>query len=106
MYIFIFIYLIISFFFCIQINAVFQFDIRNDKRESQTWYIDYKNGQGSIGIGKPPQSRADLIVAARDDVIIDLASRKITGQKAYMQSKIKVYIYIYIFFFFFLNNMK
>ena len=90
MYIFIFIYLIISFFFCIQINAVFQFDIRNDKRESQTWYIDYKNGQGSIGIGKPPQSRADLIVAARDDVIIDLASRKITGQKAYMQSKIKV----------------
>ncbi|ORY73189.1 NAD(P)-binding protein [Neocallimastix californiae] len=72
------------------INAVFQFDVRNDKRERQTWYIDYKNGQGDIGIGKPPQSRADLIVAARDEVIIDLASRKITGQKAYMQSKIKL----------------
>lgn len=72
------------------INAVFQFDVRNDKRESQTWYIDLKNNEGEIGIGKPPTSKPDLIVFARDEVIVDLASRKITGQKAYMQSRIKL----------------
>jgi hypothetical protein len=66
-----------------KVNAVFQFDIKNSTGKVQSWTLDLKNGDASGG-------KADIIINVNDQDFVDLASGKTTGQKAFMQGKIKV----------------
>jgi hypothetical protein len=74
-----------------KVNAVFQFDIKNSTGKVQSWTLDLKNGDGSLVLGPVPSGgKADIIINVNDQDFVDLASGKTTGQKAFMQGKIKV----------------
>ena len=68
-------------------GALFQFDISKDGK-TQAWCLDFKNGLGQVAIGTSPA--ADLIVSIGDDDFLALATGKMTGQKAFMQGKLKM----------------
>ena len=68
-------------------NAVFAFEITKDGKK-QSWFVDLKNGEGSIGTGAGP--KADMTVLVADKDFIDLASGKLNSQKAFMTGKIKI----------------
>lgn len=72
-----------------KINSIFLFEITSDnKSKKQQWYIDLKNGTGSVGLGKPAASDVQISIADSDFVL--LASGKLSGQKAFSAGKIKV----------------
>ena len=68
---------------------MFQFDVTNASKTSQSWFVDLKNGLGNVGLGKP-NGKADLIVTVSDADFADIAAGKINAQKAFMSGKIKV----------------
>ncbi|KAI8837061.1 hypothetical protein BC829DRAFT_426205 [Chytridium lagenaria] len=60
----------------------------NKEGKLQNWFVDLKNGDGAVGVGKA--TKADLVVAIADSDFVDLAAGKINAQKAFMSGKIKV----------------
>ncbi|KAJ3196538.1 hypothetical protein HK101_008547 [Irineochytrium annulatum] len=70
-------------------KACFEFELKNAEGKTQAWYVDLKNGQGEVGVGKA-KNKADLIVSIADSDFVDLAAGKINAQKAFMSGKIKV----------------
>jgi 3-hydroxyacyl-CoA dehydrogenase/3a,7a,12a-trihydroxy-5b-cholest-24-enoyl-CoA hydratase len=74
-----------------KVNAIFQFDLKNSEGKQQTWTLDLKNGKGAMYVGTPSGgAKADIILTASDNDLFDLVSGKTTGQKAFMQGKLKV----------------
>ncbi|KAJ3207063.1 hypothetical protein HDU67_007695 [Dinochytrium kinnereticum] len=69
-------------------KAVFEFDLKNAKGASQSWFVDLKNGEGAVGVGKA--GKADLVVSIADGDFVDLAAGKMNAQKAFMSGKIKI----------------
>lgn len=55
----------------------------------QSWTLDLKNGLGELTVGAA-KTKADIIIAVSDADFTDLANGKTTGQKAFMQGKVKV----------------
>ncbi|KAJ3274762.1 hypothetical protein HK104_004025, partial [Borealophlyctis nickersoniae] len=72
-----------------KIKAVFAFDVTNKEGKKQSWFVDIKNGEGSVGAGAPP-AKADMTVTVSDADFAELASGKLNPQKAFMGGKIKV----------------
>ncbi|KAI9218036.1 SCP2 sterol-binding domain-containing protein [Blastocladiella britannica] len=71
-------------------KAIFQFDLKNAAGEESTWVLDLKNN-GTITKGKPAAGvKPDITIGTTDDLFVDLAGGKITGQKAFMSGKLKV----------------
>ncbi|KAJ3415362.1 hypothetical protein HDV05_005099 [Chytridiales sp. JEL 0842] len=71
-------------------KAVFEFTLKNDAGETQTWFVDLKNGSGSAGVGNAPSGKADMNVAIADKDFVELASGRLNAQKAFMSGKIKI----------------
>jgi len=68
-------------------NAVFELQVTNEKKETVTWTIDMKKtGTVHKGSAKP---KADVTLILSDETLVDLASGKLNGQKAYMTGKLK-----------------
>jgi putative sterol carrier protein len=72
-----------------KINAVFQFDIKNGSKV-QSWTLDMKNPPGSLVLGAVTGGKPDIVISTSDADFMDLANGKTTGQKAFMQGKLKV----------------
>ncbi|RUS35130.1 Fox2 protein [Jimgerdemannia flammicorona] len=73
-----------------KIKAVFQMDITNKDGKAQSWYIDLKNGEGDVGLGKPAKGKPDCTIAINDADFVEMAAGKLNTQKAFMQGKIKI----------------
>ncbi|RHZ44643.1 hypothetical protein Glove_714g6 [Diversispora epigaea] len=72
-----------------KVKGSFQVDITNAEGKKQSWYIDFKTGDGSIGAGPSPK-KADSIIGVSDSDFLDLASGKLNAQKAFMAGKLKI----------------
>ncbi|KAJ9069898.1 hypothetical protein DSO57_1014028 [Entomophthora muscae] len=66
--------------------GVYQFDVKKGAK-TQVWTIDL-NGAGSV-ITKAPSKKPDIQITLDDAVFVSLVQGKITGQKAFMQGKLK-----------------
>jgi len=71
-----------------QANGIFEFQVKNADGKEQTWTADLKKN-GTIIVGKGSE-KPDIILTLGDDVLGDLASGKLNGQKAFMTNKLKV----------------
>ncbi|KAF8626399.1 hypothetical protein AX17_006566 [Amanita inopinata Kibby_2008] len=68
-------------------NGIFELQVTNDNKESVTWTIDMKKtGTVYKGAAKP---KADVTIMLSDATLVDLASGKLNGQKAFMTGKLK-----------------
>jgi len=68
-------------------NGVFELQVTNEAKETAIWTIDLKKtGTVYKGSAKP---KADVTIILSDDALSDLASGKLTGQKAFMTGKLK-----------------
>ncbi|KJA22954.1 hypothetical protein HYPSUDRAFT_40476 [Hypholoma sublateritium FD-334 SS-4] len=68
-------------------NGIFELQVSNDAKETVTWTIDAKKS-GSVYKGKATP-KADVTIILADETLIDLASGKLNGQKAFMTGKLK-----------------
>ncbi|KAF8632189.1 hypothetical protein AX15_001957 [Amanita polypyramis BW_CC] len=68
-------------------NGIFELQITNDKKETVTWTIDMKK-TGTVYRGKA-KPKADVTLILADATLVDLATGKLNGQKAYMTGKLK-----------------
>ncbi|KAF7773278.1 hypothetical protein Agabi119p4_5445 [Agaricus bisporus var. burnettii] len=67
-------------------NGIFELQVTKDG-ETATWTIDVKK-TGTVYKGKATP-KADVTIILADDVLVDLASGKLNGQKAFMTGKLK-----------------
>ncbi|CAG8545378.1 946_t:CDS:2 [Funneliformis caledonium] len=58
-------------------------------KKEQSWYIDFKTGDGAVGIGPSPK-KADATIGVSDADFMELASGKLNAQKAFMSGKLKI----------------
>jgi acyl dehydratase/putative sterol carrier protein len=72
-----------------KVKGSFQINITNAEGKKQSWYIDFKTGDGAVGIGPSPK-KAGSIIEVSDSDFMDLASGKLNAQKAFMSGKIKI----------------
>ncbi|KAF8150595.1 SCP2 sterol-binding domain-containing protein [Crassisporium funariophilum] len=68
-------------------NGIFELQVTNDAKESVTWTIDMKK-TGTVYKGKA-QPKSDVTIILSDETLMDLASGKLNGQKAFMTGKLK-----------------
>lgn len=69
------------------IKGAFEFAIKDT---GKSFFIDLKNGLGSVGIGKSPLKPDLKVNIEKDQDFSDLAASKISGQQAFTQGKVKV----------------
>lgn len=70
-----------------QIGGVFVFDV---KGEPYKWYVDLKNGKGSVGKGDPPQGKADVTFVMERDTFIKMFTGKLNPTSAFMGGKLSL----------------
>jgi len=68
-------------------NGIFELQVTNNASETVTWTIDLKK-TGTVFKGKA-EPKADITIILSDDTLVDLASGKLNGQKAFMTGKLK-----------------
>ncbi|EXX76763.1 bifunctional hydroxyacyl-CoA dehydrogenase/enoyl-CoA hydratase FOX2 [Rhizophagus irregularis DAOM 197198w] len=72
-----------------KVKGSFQIDVTNAEGKKQSWYIDFKTGDGAVGVGPSPK-KADAIIGVSDSDFLELASGKLNAQKAFMSGKLKI----------------
>jgi len=70
-----------------QVGGVYQFDITSNGK-TNTWFVDLKNGKGSVGEGKP--EKADCTLSTGDDEFVGMMTGKLNSQQLFMQGKLKI----------------
>ncbi|EXX69245.1 hypothetical protein RirG_097810 [Rhizophagus irregularis DAOM 197198w] len=71
-----------------KVNAIFEFNVKNNEGKEQIWTMDLKKG-GTVQTGKG-SAKPDIIINLTDDTFVELASGKLNGQKAFMAGKLKI----------------
>lgn len=72
---------------CKDVKAVYFFDILDDEK----FYVDWKNGSGSVGVGSPPaDKKPDVSFALSKEWLIKVLNREITPASTFMTGKVKV----------------
>ncbi|CAG7837450.1 unnamed protein product [Allacma fusca] len=69
------------------INAIFQFDVKGDT--GGQYYIDLKNGSGSVGKGESPD-KPNVTLTMAEDVFTKVFTGKMSPTTAYMMGKLKL----------------
>ncbi|KZT57939.1 sterol-binding-like protein [Calocera cornea HHB12733] len=67
-------------------NGIFEMQIKSSSGEEKIWTIDLKK-EGKVIKGKGP--KPDVTIIAGDQLFVDLADGKTSGQKAFMTGKLK-----------------
>ncbi|KAF8269584.1 sterol-binding-like protein [Lactarius quietus] len=71
-------------------NGVFEFKVKDDAGKEASWTIDLKKtGTVKKGEAKSLGLKPDVTILLSDEVFVDLAEGKMTGQKAFMTGKLK-----------------
>merc|ERR1712241_316986 len=71
-----------------KVNAVYAFKVEGG--ESGTWFIDLKNGAGSVGSGEPTSGAADVTFTLKDADFISMFQGKLKPTNAFMTGKLKL----------------
>lgn len=72
---------------CKDVKAVYFFDLLDDEK----FYVDWKNGAGSVGIGEPPMDKKpDVTFTLRKEWLIKVLNREVTPASTFMSGKVKV----------------
>merc|ERR1712223_1790584 len=72
---------------CKDIKAIYFFDMLDDDK----FYVDWKNGAGSVGIGEPPiDKKSDVTFTLRKEWLIKVLNREVTPASTFMSGKVKV----------------
>lgn len=72
---------------CKDVKAIYFFDILDDEK----FYVDWKNGSGSVGIGEPPMDKKpDVSFTLRREWLIKVLNREVTPASIFMSGKVKV----------------
>lgn len=70
-----------------RIGGVFIFEV---KGEPDTWYVDLKNGKGSVGKGNPPKGKGDVTLSMDRDTFIKMFTGKLNPTSAFMAGKLSL----------------
>ncbi|XP_070563770.1 hydroxysteroid dehydrogenase-like protein 2 [Ptychodera flava] len=70
------------------VGGVFLFDLKGD--ETGTWYVDLKNGAGSLGKGEPPSGKADCTMILKSADFNKMFAGKLKPANAFMMGKLKI----------------
>ncbi|XP_022536649.1 hydroxysteroid dehydrogenase-like protein 2 [Astyanax mexicanus] len=68
-------------------QGVYQFDLSGE--HPGVWYLDLKNGSGSMGSGEPP-SKADVLMNLDSDTFIKMFKGSLKPTMAFMSGKLKI----------------
>jgi len=71
-----------------KVNGVYQFEITKDGKTAGTWFVDLKNGKGSVGSGKV--DKVDCTITAADDDFVGMMTGKANSQQLFMSGKLKI----------------
>lgn len=72
---------------CKDVKAIYFFDMLDDEK----FYVDWKNGSGSVGIGEPPMDKKpDVSFTLRKEWLIKVLNREVTPASTFMSGKVKV----------------
>ncbi|KAJ7052553.1 SCP2 sterol-binding domain-containing protein [Mycena amicta] len=70
-----------------KVNGIIVLQVTNPAGDTASWTLDLKK-EGTVSLG-PAKTKADVTVILSDDTLVDLASGKLNGQKAFMTGKLK-----------------
>ncbi|BCS13187.1 hypothetical protein ASPFODRAFT_44498 [Aspergillus luchuensis CBS 106.47] len=71
-------------------KAVVAFNIKNDKGQEESWYLDLKD-KGVVGKGAAPEGgKADVTLSLSDTDFSALVSGKANAQRLFMGGKLKI----------------
>ncbi|EEP80533.1 fatty acid-binding protein [Uncinocarpus reesii 1704] len=71
-------------------KAIFTFTLTNDKGETESWYLDFKN-QGVVGKGAAPEGeKSDVTLLLSDSDFGGLVSGSSNAQRLFMGGKLKI----------------
>lgn len=74
-----------------KINGVFAWNITKDKKTAAQWTVDLKSSPPSVYRGEPKAgTKAGVTLTMSDEDLVDMASGKLPGQKAFMTGKLKI----------------
>merc|ERR1712045_121986 len=68
-----------------QVGAIYLFDVK----EKGKYYIDFKNGTGTVGEGDP-EHKADVTITMNEEVFLNIFNRELAPATAFMTGKVKV----------------
>ncbi len=71
-----------------EIGAVFKFIIRGDN--GGVFYLDLKNGEGSVGEGQPPGGNEDVTLTMNEDDLQSLFAGQTSAFTAYMRGDLQI----------------
>jgi len=71
-----------------KVNAVYAFKVEGS--EGGTWFIDLKNGAGSVGSGEPTSGAADVTFTLKEADFISMFQGKLKPTNAFMTGKLKL----------------
>eukprot|EP00118_Oscarella_pearsei_P028669 m.2669 g.2669 ORF g.2669 m.2669 type:complete len:536 (+) comp8834_c0_seq1:86-1693(+) len=71
-----------------RVKGIFEFQVTGGPNNAKgTWIVDAKNGSGSVRFG---EGKGDVTLIGSDSVWVDIFTKKIDSQKAFLQGKLKV----------------
>ncbi|KAL5355126.1 SCP2 sterol-binding domain-containing protein [Aspergillus floccosus] len=71
-------------------KAVVAFNLKNDKGQEESWYLDLKE-KGEVGKGAAPKGgKADVTLTLSDADFASLVSGKANAQRLFMGGKLKI----------------
>lgn len=71
-----------------KVKGVFQFDLSG--KDAGTWYLDLKNGSGSLGNEPAPGGAPDCQMAMDSDLFVDMFAGKSSPTTSFMMGKMKI----------------
>ena len=69
-----------------KVQAVYVFDVEEEGK----YFIDFKNGDGSVGKGDPPAGTADVTIKMNTVNFLKIFNREMSPASAFMTGQIKV----------------
>lgn len=58
--------------------------------EKEIWFVDMKNGSGSVGKGEPPSGKADVTFTSDTKTFMEMFTGKMKPTTAFMIGKLKL----------------
>jgi len=71
-------------------GCVYRFVVTNELGNSDVFYLDLKNGEGSASVGEPPSGSADVSISLSSSVLSGLLSQQVSAFNAYMEGLLVV----------------
>jgi putative sterol carrier protein/NAD(P)-dependent dehydrogenase (short-subunit alcohol dehydrogenase family) len=71
-----------------KVGAVYAFNVKGG--QAGTWFIDLKNGMGSVGSGNPTTGEADVTFTLNDADFVQMFQGKLKPTNAFMTGKLKL----------------